>query len=147
MPLYLVILPLVAAGFKFTLVASAVEFSRNRAIDNGAAFIADIERYHSAHGRYPHSLQSLHEDYSPGVTGVERYHYEPNGDGYNVYFRHLGTALSAWEIVMFNPRGEHEFTSHNADLLQYTREQLSRARGYFSVHDASRPQWKCFLFD
>lgn len=147
MPLYLIVLPLVAAGFKFTLVASAVEFSRQRAIDNCAGLIDDIERFRNAHGRYPHSLQSLNEDYKPRLVGVARYHYEPNGDGYNVYFKHFGTALDVWEIVMFNPRGEHQFTSHNADLLQYAPEQLARARGYFAVREAARPQWKYFLFD
>lgn len=147
MPLYLIVLPLVAAGFKFTLVAAAVEFSRNRAMDNCAGLIDDIERFQRTHGRYPSSLQSLHEDYKPGVIGVARYHYEPNGEGYNVYFKYFGTALDVWEIVMFNPRGEHEFTSHNSDLLQYTPEQLARSRGYFAAREAARPQWKYFLFD
>lgn len=147
MSLYLMVLPLVAAGFKFTLVAAAVEFSRQRAMDNCAGLINDIERFHRTHGRYPSSLQSLHEDYKPRVIGVARYHYEPNGEGYNVYFKHFGAALDVWEIVMFNPRGEHEFTSHNADLLQYAPEQLARSRGYFAAREAARPHWKYFLFD
>ncbi|MCI0666412.1 MAG: hypothetical protein L0220_35650 [Acidobacteria bacterium] len=147
MPLYLVVLPIVAAVFMFTLVAPAAEFSRNRAIDNCAGLISDIERFRNTHGGYPHSLQSLNEDYKPRMIGIERYHYEPNGAGYNLYFKHFAVALDVKEIVMFNPRGEHEFTSHNADLLQYTPAQLSRSRGHFSVRDASRPKWKYFLFD
>lgn len=147
LPLYLLVLPLVAAGFRFAFIAPAVEFSRKRAMENCATLIDEIERYQRSRGRYPLSLQSLNDDYRPGMVGVARYHYEPNGESYNVYFRHFGTALDVWEIVMFNPRGEHEFTSHNADLLQYSDEQLSRARGYFSVRDASQPNWKYFLFD
>jgi hypothetical protein len=147
MPLYLIVLPLVAVGFRFTLVAAAVESSRQRAMDNCAGLIEDIERFRHTHGRYPSSLQSLHEDYKPRVIGVARYHYEPNGEGYNIYFKYFGTALDVWEIVMFNPRGEHEFTSHNADLLQYTPERLARSRGYFASRETGRPQWKYFLFD
>jgi hypothetical protein len=138
MPLYLVLLPIIAV---------AAEFSRNRAIENCVGLIEDIERFRNTHGRYPHSLQSLVEDYKPRVVCVERYHYEPSGDGYNVYFKHFAVALDVEEIVMFNPRDEHEFTGHNADILQYPPERLARSRGYFSVRDASRPKWKYFLFD
>jgi hypothetical protein len=147
LPLYLVILPLVAASFKFTLVAPAVELSRSRAIQNSATLIADIENFYKARGHYPHSLQSLNEDYKPQVVGVERYHYETSGNGYNVYFKHIAVALDEKEIVMFNRLGEHEYTSHNADILQYTPEHLSRTRGYAAIRDTSYPNWKYFLFD
>jgi hypothetical protein len=146
-PLYLLVLPIVAAGFKFTLVGPAAEFSRNRVIDNSAALIADIERFRDSHGRYPVSLQSLHEDYKPGVVGVQRYHYEPNGESYNVYFEHFPAEFDVREIVMYNPRGEQRFTSHNADLLEFTGAQLDLRRGDSRVFNASRPNWKYFLFD
>jgi hypothetical protein len=146
-PLYLIVLPLVAAVCKFTLLAHAAEFSRNRAIDNSARLISDIERYRDVHGHYPRALNSLNEDYQPGVIGVNRYQYEPSGDGYNLYFEHFALALDAKEIVMFNRRDEQEFTSHNADLLEYTGTDLKLRRGYISVHDASRRNWRYFLFD
>ncbi len=146
-PLYLIVLPIVAAIFTFTLVGPAAEFSRNRAIDNCAGLIADIERYRDVHGHYPRSLHSLHEDYDPLVIGIKRYHYEPSGDVYNVYFEHLAIALDTQEIVMFNKRDEQQFSAHNADLLQYTAAQIARSRGYVAVHNASRPHWKYFLFD
>ena len=51
------------------------------------------------------------------------------------------------EIVMFNPRDEHEMTSHDSDLLRRSPEQLQFRRGYYAVHDAPQPHWKYFWFD
>jgi hypothetical protein len=146
-PLYLIVLPIVAAAFKFTLVGPAAEFSRNRAIDDSATLVRDIERYRDTHGQYPRSLESLWDDYRPSVKCVERFHYEPNGDFYNVYFEHFAVALYMQEIVMYNKRDEQDFSSHNIDLLQLSAAELNRVRGYTSVHDAGRPHWKYFLFD
>ena len=109
--------------------------------------ITDIERYREAHGHYPRSLQSLWDDYRPPVVGIERFRYEPSGDGYNVYFEHPAGALDVKEVVMYNRHGAQEFTSHSADLLQRSPEQLARMRGYVAVRDAGRPRWKYFLFD
>jgi len=50
-------------------------------------------------------------------------------------------------IVMFNPRDEHEMTSHDSDLLRRSPEQLQFRRGYYAVHDAPQPHWKYFWFD
>jgi hypothetical protein len=146
-PLYLVFLPVVALVFKFTLIGSASEFSRNRAMDNSATLISDIERYRDAHGNYPQSLQSLWDDYRPSVVCIKRYHYEPNGEAFNLYFENLSANLGVREIVLYNKREEHEFTSHNADLLQFTGTGLALRRGHISSRDASRPNWKYFSFD
>jgi hypothetical protein len=146
-PLYLVVVPVVAAISRLALVGPASEFSRNRAIENSAALIRDIERHHEVHGHYPPSLLSLHKDYEPEVMGIEAYHYEPNGEAYNVYFEHVPDLLGTREIVMYNHRGQHEMTSHDMDLLLATPAELARGRGYYAVHDASRPHWKRFLFD
>ena len=146
-PLYLVVVPLVAAVPAFTLVGRAVEFSRNRAIDNSARLIGDIERYYDARGHYPPSLLALHPDYKPLVVGIEKYQYEPNGDAYNVFFEQLSDRLGNREIVMYNKRDEHVMTSHDMDLLTLTPAELARQRGYNAVHDASRAHWKYFWFD
>jgi hypothetical protein len=146
-PLYLIVVPLVAAVPAFTLVGRAVEFSRNRAIDNSAQLIGDIERYYDARGHYPTSLLALHPDYKPLVVGIEKYHYEPNGDAYNVFFEQLSDRLGNREIVMYNKRDEHVMTSHAMDLLTLTPAELARQRGYNAVHDASRAHWKYFWFD
>ena len=146
-PIYLVVLPIVAAVFEFTLVGPAAEFSRNRAIDDSGRIIGDIEHYRDAHGHYPQSLQSLWDDYRPSAIGVKRYHYEPNGDYYNLFFEHFAIALDMKEVVMYNKRDEQDFSSHNSDLLLLSPAEVAAQRGHVAVHDASRPHWKYFLFD
>jgi hypothetical protein len=146
-PLYLIVLPVVAAILKFTLVVPASEFSRNWAIDESANLIREIERYREAHGHYPRSLQSLWDDYRPSVVGIKRYNYEPNGDDYNLYFEHFAVALDMKEIVMYNKRDEQDFSSHNTDLLTLSPAQITAQRGYVFARGAARPHWKYFLFD
>ena len=57
--LYLTALPIVVVALQWAVVPAAIEFSRNRAIRNGAQLIADIERYHATNGRYPVSVKGL----------------------------------------------------------------------------------------
>ncbi len=146
-PLYLVVVPGVALISRFALIGPASEFSRNRAIENSATLIGDIERYRDVNGRYPLSLLSVWKDYKPGVIGIDKYHYEPSGDAYNVYFEQIPHLFGTREFVVYNRRDEQEMTSHAMDLLELTPAQLAVMRGYYAVHDASRPHWKRFLFD
>lgn len=146
-PLYLIVWPLVAAALEFTLLDPALEASRTRAIDESASLIAAIERYRERQGRYPSSLQSLWDDYRPSRVGVRRYGYEPNGEFYNVYFEHAARAFDVKEIVMYNPRDEQDFSSHNADLLELSPADITARRGHVAVRQTSRPHWKTFLFD
>jgi hypothetical protein len=48
---------------------------------------------------------------------------------------------------MYNPRGQQDFSTHAADLLQLSREEIRRQRGYFASHDLPRAKWKRFLFN
>jgi len=92
--------------------------------------LSDVERYREANGHYPPSLLSVWQDYKPAVKGVEQYHYEPNGDAYNLYFEHLASQLGTREIVMYNKRDEHQMTSHAMDLLLLKPPGLAVQRGY-----------------
>src|SRR5262249_35884968 len=118
MPIYLIVIPVAVTVLQMVLADPATEFSRTRVIRNSGQLIADIEQYRSAHGRYPTSLLSVWEDYSPSVIGVDRFHDEPAGDSYNVVFEHLSFRLGTREFVVYNPRDEQVMTSHNMDLLQ-----------------------------
>jgi hypothetical protein len=144
---YLTVVPLAVFVLQLALVRPAVERSRDRAIRNAAPLIADIERYRAERGRYPVSLLSVWKDYSPSVIGIDRYQYEPSGDGYNVLFEQPAADLATREIVVYNPRDAQEATSHAMDLLQYSPERLARTRGYFTVHTAGHEHWKYFWFD
>jgi hypothetical protein len=145
-PLSLVLAPVTVFVIQLVLADPVAEFSRNRAIQNSARLIADIEQYRVTHGRYPASLISVWEDYSPSIIGIDRYHYEPNGESFNVIFEQTSLVFGTVEFVVYNPRDEQEMTSHNMDLLRRP-EQLRMRRGYYAARDAGPPHWKYFLFD
>jgi hypothetical protein len=145
--LYVLIVPLAVFLVQQALVPRAVEFSRDRAIRNADLLIADIERHRTARGTYPSSLLSVWKDYSPSVIGIERYHYEPSGDAYNLLFEQPAADLATREFVVYNPRDEQVATGHAMDLLEYSTEQLERRRGYFAVHQTPHAHWTYFWFD
>lgn len=146
-PIALVVVPLSGMAAYFTLAERAEEWSRDRAIAHAADMIGAIERYRERTGAYPAALNSLWRDYATGVVGVDRYRYEPSGDAYNLYFEHPSTVIGTREIVMYNPRGEQDFSSHVMDLLEYSPEQIRRARGHYAAHAMRQANWKRFLFD
>lgn len=146
-PLQMLIVPVAVAFLQLVLARPATEFSRSRAIGNSAQLIADIETYHAVYGRYPTSLLSVWQDYSPSVIGIDEYHYEPSGDAYNLFFEQFTFQLGTREFVMYNPRDQQVMTSHRMDLLQLPPEQLEPRRGYYAVHAAPQPHWKYFWFD
>ena len=148
-PFYLVVVPIAVAVLQMALARPVTEFSRNRAIRNSAALIADIEQYRATNGRYPASIVSVNKDYWPSVIGIREYVYEPSGEAYNLFFEQITFELGVREIVMYNPRDEQVMTSHAMDVLQMTPEQLQldRTRGHNAVYAASQPHWKYFWFD
>lgn len=117
---------------------------------NSAEFIRDIEAYHDAYGHYPVSLAAMWKDYDPNVVGIEKYHYSPHGDTYNLFFeqpRFFFDNIGTREWVVYNPQDEHRMYSHTAWLLQLSPEELERSQGWYAVHTGSRPHWKYFWFD
>jgi hypothetical protein len=146
-PIALIIIPVILAVARFTLVPPAIEQSREVAIQNSGQLISDIEAYYARNGHYPLSLLSANKDYKPLVTGIKEYHYEPNGDSYNLFFEQFSYELSAKEFVMYNKLDEHEMTSHNHSLLNVASDGLVHYRGYFAVRDLPQKHWKYFLFD
>ena len=146
-PIVLIAVPLGVMAVRRTLVEPAAAWSRDRAIANSVEMISDIERFREHWGAYPVALNSVWPDYHPGIIGIERYRYEPNGESYSLYFEHPSTDLAVREIVMYNPRGEQDISSHALDLLQLSPEVIRRQRGYFASHDLPQAGWKRFLFD
>jgi len=146
-PAYLIVMPLVAFTARTLLVPRLGELSRARAMDNAAVLVAAIEQYREQHGHYPAALASVHTDFRPGVRGVARYGYAPDGSTYDLYFEHLADAFDTREIIVYNPTGSPRMTSHDSDLLEFAGEDLERRRGYYAVLDTPRSNWKRFLFD
>jgi hypothetical protein len=153
-PLYLILVPCILTLVQLAFINKAVEFSRNRAIAGCAGFINAIEVYRDRHGRYPLSLASELSDYDPPIIGVERYHYEPSGRAYNVFFEHFTVfPIGTREFVMYNPLGEQTFMVHDQDILESPPQQVDAERRYHVAHHArdvpppAPPNWKRFWFD
>lgn len=146
-PVTLVCVPLVLVGFIAVAMPRAAAWSRDRAIQHSAALIAEIEAFQQRRGHYPLSLQSLNRDVPTGVVGIERFQYEPNGEGYNLFFVRPTVSLDAQEVVMFNRRGEHRFTSHELDILQFDGEQLDRRRGDRRRTTLGQAHWVSIIFE
>ena len=149
-PLYLIVIPIATLVFQLVLAAPLTEFSRNRAITNSNEFIWDIEVYHDKYGHYPVSLAAMWKDYYPDVTGVEKYHYLPYGESYNLFFeqpRFFLDNLGTREWVVYNPEDDQRMYSHTSWFLLLTPEELERSQGWYEAHDAATPHWKYFWFD
>jgi hypothetical protein len=146
-PFCLVCVPLILVTFRITVLPRAAGWSRDRAIQHSAALIAEIESFRQRRGHYPVSLQSQNPDFPTGVVGIERFHYEPNGEAYNLFFVRPHIELDAREAVVFNPRDEHHFTSHELDILQYDGEQLDLRRGDRRRTRLAQPHWISILLD
>jgi hypothetical protein len=146
-PIYLVCIPVILVTFQATVLPYAAAWSRDRAIRHSAPLIDAIESFRQRRGHYPVSLQSLNRDVPTGVVGIERFHYEPNGETYNLFFVRLHNELDAKEVVLFNPRDEHRFTSHELDILQYDGEQLDLRRGDRRRTQLAHRHWISILFD
>lgn len=144
---YLVLVPVLLVLFVTAVLPHAAAWSRDRAIQHSAVLIAEIEAFRQRRGHYPVSLQSVNRDVPTGVIGIERFHYEPNGEAFNVFFVRSAVALDAKEVVMFNPRNEQRFTSHELDILQYDGEHLDLRRGDRRRTSLVQPQWVSILFD
>jgi hypothetical protein len=147
LPSALIAVPLVAVAARVAMVPIVAAVARDRAIANAAGILDDIERFRQRTGGYPIAIQSLVPDYHPDVVGIERYRYEPSGESFNLYFEMPSTDLATSLIVMYNPRGEQDFSSHAVDLLQLSPEEVRRRRGYFASERLPQPGWTMFLFD
>lgn len=146
-PLYLILIPLLVLLARFAFITTTVEFSRNHAIENSRMLIQDIEAFHSRNGRYPESLLSELEDYDPGVIGIPRYYYEPNGSAYNIYFEQYSNEFGVREFVMYNKLGQHRMHAHNIDRLQLSPADQVRQQGWHRVVVLPQENWKYFHFD
>lgn len=148
-PLYLVLLPILTSGVQWTATAPLSRWSRDLAIANAAPLIADIEQYHTAHGRYPASLEAQHKDYEPGIVGVNRYVYLPRGEAFNLSFeapRFLFDRFGTREWVVYNPRDEHRVYSHAAWLMP-PPQVTEPGQGWYASGETGHAHWRYFWFD
>jgi hypothetical protein len=150
LPLFVIAVPLAVLLITLLFMTGITNFSRNRAIANSQEFVSHIEQYHAEYGSYPVSLAAMWKDYYPDVVGIEKYHYAPQRDSYNLFFeqpRLLFDNIGTREWVVYNPGDDHRMYSHTAWFLLLTPAELERSQGWYAVHDAKVAHWKCFWFD
>jgi hypothetical protein len=142
---YFISIPLIVVGIRMVCIERVKNATTEFVIGQSRQLVHDIEAYKEANGNYPVSLVSTIEDYRTSVCGIDRFHYERNGEAYNVYFEQFSDMLGTEEIVMYNELGEHEMTVHNQDLLRVPEATI--LRGYHKVIDLQQENWKIFYFD
>lgn len=144
-PYYLIFIPLIVVIIRLTYFEKTKNYTTNFVIKQSEQLIQDIEAYKKNNGYYPVSIQSTIEDYHTSVSGIQRFHYEPTKNAYNLYFVQVSNMLGTEEIVMYNKMDEHEMTVHNQDLLRIAPENI--LRGYHKVENLPQQHWKIFYFD
>lgn len=140
-PVYLIIIPAMVFFARLLFITPAVEFSRYYAIRKSEPLINAIEAHQIKFGHYPVSLQALHMDFSPGMIGIPQYHYEINGNAYNLFFKQPSDELPVEEIVMYNKSDEHAYAAHALDILEYSGEELELRRGDRHRYKLAVPHW------
>jgi hypothetical protein len=144
-PYYFIMIPLTVLTIRMAFLETVKNSTTDFVIRQSEQLIQDIEAYKKTNGHYPLSLQSTIEDYKTSVSGIERFHYEPSGQAYNLYFEQFSDIIGTEEIVMYNKLDEHEMTVHNQDLLRIAPENIQR--GYHRVVELPQEHWKVFYFD
>jgi hypothetical protein len=146
-PVLVTVAPILVLAAQTMLVDAAATRARDRVIANAAPLIEEIERYRTRRGTYPESLFSIWGDYKPSIVGVERYHYERSGDGYNVIFREPSLDFGMRRFVVYNPLDRQRVTVHESDRLLLDEAGLDADNaGYTLVRVLPQPHWKLFLF-
>lgn len=149
-PLYFVVIPVAILLFQLATATSAAESSRNHAITMSAEMINDIEDYYTKYGHYPVSLLAVWKDYYPQVVGIEKFHYAPHGDAFNLFFeqpKFLFDNIGTREYVVYNKLDEHMIISHASWILILDSTVVAARQGWYAVHNTSTPHWKYFWFD
>jgi hypothetical protein len=111
------------------------DFSRSFAMDRSGDLIQSIEAFKESRGTYPSSLADLTPEFineipSPGVMGIDGYHYKLSEGNYNISFGQNVLLGFNFEVVTFDPTDNHK-----------AEGELSR------LHDAGRKHWKYYVFD
>jgi hypothetical protein len=146
-PAIVVVAPIVVLTAQTVLVDVVATRARERVIAKAAPLIDEIEMYRARRGTYPESLFSIWGDYKPSIVGVERYHYERSGDGYNVSFREPSLDFGVRRFVVYNPLDRQRVTVHESDRLLLDEGGLDADNaGYTVVRPLPQRHWKLFLF-
>jgi hypothetical protein len=92
----------------------------------------------------------MYKDYYPNTLGVEKFHYLPFGNSYNLSFeqpRFFLDIIGTKEWVVYNPKDEHRVYSHTSWFLLLSQQESEIRQGWFLSVDTKHKHWKSFYFD
>jgi hypothetical protein len=150
LPLSLLLLPILLLSFQFLAKKALTDKSRTLAMANGKLIIDEIENWKKQYGKYPQTLLAVHKDFSPGIIGIEKYHYSNDDSTYNLYFeqpKFLVDRFGTREFVVFNPGDQHLMLSHASWNTRWSPVQLRTNQGWYASGKTGLPHWKYFWFD
>jgi hypothetical protein len=149
-PLYLIVIPLFILMIQLLIAKPITDWSRDRTIANAKEYIRDIENFKSKNGYFPKTLQAMYKDYYPQTVGVEKFHYLPDNNSYNISFeqpRFFLDIVGTKEWVVYNPQDKHKVYSHTSWFLLLSPEESEIRQGWYSSLTTKHKHWKSFLFD
>lgn len=149
-PIYLIVLPVSILTVQLFIAKPITDWSRDRTISNAKDYVRDIENFYTKNGHYPKTLQAMYKDYYPNTVGVEKFHYLPFGNSYNLSFeqpRFLLDIVGTKEWVVYNPKDEHRVYSHTSWFLLLSPQESEIRQGWYSSVDTKHKHWKSFMFD
>jgi len=149
-PMYLIVLPVFILTVQLLIAKPITDWSRDRTISNAKDYVRDIENFYTKNGHYPKTLQAMYKDYYPNTVGVEKFHYLPFGNSYNLSFeqpRFFLDIIGTKEWVVYNPKDEHRVYSHTSWFLLLSPQESEIRQGWSSSVDTKHKHWKSFFFD
>jgi hypothetical protein len=149
-PIYLIVLPVSILTVQLLIAKPITDLSRDRTISNAKDYIRDIENFYSRNGYYPKTLQAMYKDYYPNTVGVEKFHYLPFENSYNLSFeqpRFFLDIIGTKEWVVYNPKDEHRVYSHTSWFLLLSPQESEIRQGWYSFAYTKHKDWKSFYFD
>lgn len=149
-PIYLIVLPVSILTVQILVAKPITDWSRDRTIFNAKDYVMDIENFYTRNGYYPKTLQTMYKDYYPNTVGVEKFHYLPFENYYNLSFeqpRFFLDIIGTKEWVVYNPKDEHRVYSHTSWFLLLSPQESELRQGWYSSVDTKHKHWKSFFFD
>ncbi len=110
-------------------------YAKRIAIENASPLIDAIDMYKTETGHYPDSIDAVVPKFlkripNDGIHGIGGYFYEKLDDNYEVSFTQNVIMNFNFDVVIYNPKGEHKGEGEIPEL-----------------HETGFVNWKYYLYD
>ena len=132
-PLFIVLLPVVALLSSKLSLQKMAAYSREEAIAKSQPLILALEKYKSEQARYPDKLEELTTRYIYSLPafnsmGVRAYQYEKRGDSYQLSF-------------------EQNYHWYATEVVAYMKNGHTITKAGYENYPTSHPDWRYFMAD